>query len=194
MPDDEAREATDEAIDLAPMTVGFLLQASAAVLQLTPEPIAAAAVGFTGMAANLFDRLQQHRRQRGEERRRVLAKLLQERLRDFEEQQVEIEQIDLFGELVTNALRDDEDDKAPIYVAVVDWMLREKPDATRVRILSSAVQDLSYLELYCFILEGAGQSTRHIHESIISPNLLWNRLTGHGLSTGASARIKGEPH
>ena len=85
---------------------------------------------------------------------------------------------------MTNALRDDEAEKAPFYVGVVAWVLRENPGATDVRVVSSAVKNLSYLELYSFILEGNSQNAKPIYEPTIDSVVLWNRLVNAGLSTG----------
>ena len=68
-------------------------------------------------------------------------------------------------------------------------MIRKRPPAAQVRILADAVRSLSYLELYCFLIENTGQQARKIHEPIVTESQLWSRLRGAGLSEGA-ARYK----
>ena len=118
---------------------------------------------------------------------------VQERVEDLEQQVRSDEQVDLFVEVLEKAIKDDEVAKERIYVGVLEWMLRQKPTLAQVRILSNAVRELSYLELYCFIAEMAGKPRKRLYEPLISERVFWNRLTQAGLTEGASIRKDGNP-
>lgn len=178
--------------DLALPTSGALFTALASAFELTTLP-ALVGIGATVIAegVKLADRLGQQRQRKKADRFIRLYHLLTERVEKLEEQVYSEEEVDLFLSVMQNALEDDEENKEPFYVAALEWMIKEKPPAVHVRILSDAVRNLSYLELYCFLAEHSGVSTR-LHQSDLDEVVLWNRLAGAGLSSDAGVRFKAD--
>lgn len=175
--------------DLALPASGALFAALAKLCGLMGLPLPAFGAGVIAEGTKLADRLTQRKSQRKADRLFKLYQLLEERVEKLEEQVYSEEEVDLFLSLMQSALEDDEEGKEPFYVAVLEWMIKEKPPAVQVRILSDAVRNLSYLELYCFLAEHAGVTTRR-QRGDLEDVVLWNRLTGAGLSSGAQSRYK----
>lgn len=177
--------------DLALLTGAVVFSGLAAFFGITGPAVAVLGTTAAAQGLNLADRLRQRKNRKRTERFFRLFRLLEERVQKLEEQSYTEEQVDLFLSVTENALEDDEDDKEPFYVAVLEWIIKEKPSATHVRILADAVRNLSYMELYCFLAEHGGVSAR-LHQKELDNVVLWNRLSGAGLSQGAGARYKAD--
>lgn len=92
--------------------------------------------------------------------------------------------LDLLIEVAKKALEDDEARKDAIYAAVLEWIARESPNSARVRILSDAVRQLSYVELFCCLHEAHERHARKVCEADgISENLYRKRLAAVGFGT-----------
>lgn len=171
--------------DLALLTGAVVFSGLAAFFGITGPAVAVLGTTAAAQGLNLADRLRQQKDRRNTERFTRLFQLLQERVQNLEEQVYSEEQVDLFLSVTRSALEDDEHNKEPFYVAVLEWIIKEKPPATHVRILSGAVKQLSHSELYCFLAEREGDS----RQSVTEETVLWNRLTGAGLSYSGTSRL-----
>ena len=174
--------------NLVPAVIGAVGTAVAAFFGAAGSAVSAP-VTLVAAIANLWDRITQQREQERRKRFEMIAQLLDRRFDGLEVGEGSEEQQNLFLSVLESALKDDEAAKLPMYVAVLEWIMRKWPPAAQVRILADAVRSLSYLELYCFLTENAGHPARKLHEPIVTDNQLWNRLRGAGLSEG-TARVK----
>jgi len=92
------------------------------------------------------------------------------------------EEVDLFLEVTSKAVEDDEDDKLIFYRGILDWILDDRPTPAQVRILSDAVRTLSFVELAMYI--------RHINrvnyivalQKEIDDKAAWYRIESLGLA------------
>lgn len=164
----------------------------AAILGLS-IPFAGASLGVAGTAAAVARDVAERRKAQRQARFSRLVNELRLRVEALEGKTQSDAETDLFLEVVEKAIKDDEDAKTPIYAAILDWILRDKPKAVQVRILSDAIKDLSYLEIYSFLVEVNGKQARKVHESFVSENVLWNRLARAGLHQGGTVRHMGSP-
>lgn len=183
----------DDGKDLALPATSALFAVVAAVCGLEPATALGqagvqAAAGIASAAATFANHFQRRKKERKAARYVKLYHLLHERVQKLEEKVYKEEEQDLFISVMTSALEDDEEQKAPVYVAALEWMIKAQPPAAHVRILSGAVRDLSYLELYCFLAEHSGQPSR-LHQSVLDEVVLRNRLSGAGLSQGAGVKV-----
>lgn len=184
--DNPAGELTFPSISAALTVLG-------SVLGVVGFPAIGAGAASTGATLSLAQRLKDRRARREAERFKLILENVQKRVSLLEEREYSEDEVDLFIEVVSRAIKDDEDDKELIYSAVLEWIIRDRPKLVQVRILADGVRQLSYLELYCFLMECQGSSSRELHEKSLSENLLWNRLAHTGLSQGATVRMKGSP-
>ncbi len=184
--DNGARELTFPSISAALAVLG-------SVLGVAGLPAIGAGLASTSATVSLAQRLRDRRARREAERFKLILENVQKRVALLEEREYSEDEFDLFVEVVSRAIKDDEDDKESIYSAVLEWIIRDRPKLVQVRILADEVRQLSYLELYCFLSECDGSPSRSLHEKSISQNLLWNRLAHTGLSQGATVRMKGSP-
>ena len=175
---------------MAPLTGAALFSGLATFFGISGQAVPAVGATAAAQALILVDRLRQRRDRRRTDRFTRLFQLLQERVQKLEEKVYSEEEGDLFLSVTRSALEDDEDNKEPFYVAVLEWMIKEKPPAAYVRILSGAVEQLSHLELYCFLAALRGEIIQK-RQSVIENTVLWNRLTSAGLSSGGTVRMKG---
>ncbi len=92
-------------------------------------------------------------------------------------------QMDLYIEVIQRAITDDEDRKIPIYAAIIEWIIREKPSSLHVRLLSSGANQLAYTELYCILYELATKrAAQEVLELEGMRSVLWaKRIASHGL-------------
>lgn len=113
------------------------------------------------------------------------------------------EQVNLFLEVLKRAIEDDERQKQPIYAAMMTWILDKSPHATEVRLLSDAVRQLSYLEIWQFVEimhRNTSYRIRDIRPGELKQDIPWfdiklmyNRLVAFGLSEDAAVRDRGSP-
>lgn len=184
--DNPAGELTFPSISAALTVLG-------SVLGVVGFPAIGAGAASTGATLSLAQRLKDRRVRREAERFKRILENVQKRVSLLEDRVFSEDEVDLFIEVVSRAIKDDEDAKESIYSAVLEWIIRDRPKLVQVRILADGVRQLSYLEVYCFLTECQGSASRDLHENSLSQNLLWNRLAYAGLSEGATARMNGSP-
>ena len=99
------------------------------------------------------------------------------------------ESLDLFGEVLRNALEDDEEAKQPIYSAILDWMMVARQRVADVKVVSDSVRGLSYVEIYWFVGAATRNRQHNVHGQLLtdklpasfSVNHMLRRLSNYGL-------------
>ena len=191
---DHDTDQLDTVKALAPPTTSVMFAMVGALFGLSDDMILkAGAVSATAIAqgVQLAGAYSQRKKKRVADRYYRMYDRLHKRVEKLEEKVFSEQETDLFVSVMQGALADDEAHKEPFYVAVLEWMLKEKPPAVHVRILAGAVQTLSHLELYCFLHENAGKGGRK-HQSDLDEIVRLNRLSGAGLSHGATSRVRAD--
>ena len=156
------------------------------------RPELAAAVGAGGGVSAIIDEACRRREMRRVRRLETIVRALSNRVDGLENNTADDATVDLFLEVIKKAVDDDEERKSPIYAGVLEWIVVNRPTHAQVRVLSDAVHGLSYIELYFFLLEMNGQSSRHVVERELSEELVLSRIQAAGLaSTGV--RFNGNP-
>ncbi|HWB20223.1 MAG TPA: hypothetical protein VG711_07985 [Phycisphaerales bacterium] len=181
--------------DLAIPTASLMITLVATLLAISGMPGAAAAVSVGAAGSEAIDNTVRAFSKRKSERELSRLKRLLEtvavRVGHLETTQPD-EKVNLFLEVVRNAIKDDEETKQPIYSGILEWIVKDSPPSVQVRILSDAVRDLSYLELYYFIHEMHGRRRIELIEYILSESLIVRRLESCGLASGG-VRMNGSP-
>lgn len=182
----------DESQDKSMVPAGiFIGKVTAMILALIaiapgfgPGVVAAGAgVGLAAEAAAFVSDYNERKRKGKQSRLQRICGKLDERLRAVEVK-VDDEKLDLFVEVVKKAIEDDESSKDLFYSAVLEWIVRESPNAARVRILSDGVRQLSYVELFCFLQEAHSRGPRRVLEREGIEETVWlHRLQIFGLGT-----------
>lgn len=165
-------------------SAGSLLVVLAAVLGL---PSLGAAAG----AADVAQAIRSRRETRKITRLQNVVDNLNQRVADVE-RTLEDKEIDLFIEVVERAVLDDEAGKDIYYGAVLEWITRERPTQAQVRVLSSAVSQLSAIELVYFIHDMNGRRAHQVIDRQLPEETALARLQAFGLATGG-VRMNGNP-
>ncbi|MFG0293350.1 MAG: hypothetical protein ACF8MJ_09380 [Phycisphaerales bacterium JB050] len=152
--------------------------------------------GF-GVGANAVafaDSYRSRRKKRRADLLRAIVASLEERTADIEDAIAEDQddRIDLFVEVINKAIDDDEQHKEEFYSGVLEWIMREKPSRSQVRVLSDAVRQLTTIELVYFVREMNGERAQMLIERELPEQLVISRLEAHGLSSGG-VRMHGNP-
>jgi hypothetical protein len=113
------------------------------------------------------------------------------RIEEVQEKLAESGLADAFASTISKALADDEVEKQPIYAAVLDWIAdgidrttnpRLQATPLQIRMISHAVQELSYLELSAMLQQIELGSGRPMVQPFMDENLFYRRLENVGLS------------
>lgn len=165
------------------------------IVVLGLQGAAAVATGLGAVTAGI-EAAQAFAARRDSKRLRRLERLissLDRRLHGLEIDALPEERVDLFIEVVRKAVEDDEERKLPFYEAVLDWLAKHKPTAAQVRVLSDAVQRLSYVELFAFASELRGGLARPTLDGDGLPETAYvHRLESTGIANGG-VRYNGSP-
>ncbi|MCL4743733.1 MAG: hypothetical protein KJZ54_16170 [Phycisphaerales bacterium] len=175
---------SSESRDLALPSATFVLGVIAAIFGL---PSASAASEATAFA----DRYRSRRDQRRVDRVEKLLHDVERRVADFEAAASD-EQVDLFIEVTGKAMLDDEAAKEVYYGAIIEWILRDNPTRSQVRVLSDGVQQLSAVELAYQVNEMHGRQARKLIEKELPETTAIARLEAAGIATGG-VRMEGNP-
>mgnify|MGYP001084416409 FL=1 len=186
-------DGNGEGRELALPTGALLLAVIAALWGWAGAGGASLGAGGAAAVAQFADSYRKRRDGRRVHRVEALARELDRRLRHVELQLSE-EHLDLFMEVLGRALQDDENDKTPIYSGVLEWIAKEQPQSSRVRILANAVQHLSYVELFALLWEIAGGNHRDLlAENGLDEGMILHRRAAHGLAEHGGVRYNGSP-
>lgn len=178
---------TDKSLAIS-TTAEVLAIISAMVGLIGAAGASAASAGASGAVA-IAGAFHTRRQAKKQERLERLVRSLSTRTNDIRPEASE-EQINLFVEVVQKALEDDEEAKTPFYEGVLEWMLRERPSAAKVRLLSDAVQRLAFVELVYFLWDMNGRYARELLENHLPDTVVHTRLESLGLATGG-VRMQG---
>ncbi len=130
------------------------LSAGVATL-IDPSGTAGIAAATVPVAAAVVSHLADRQDERERKRTRLVLEDLQRRLKDLESP--EPGPPDLFAEMLSRAIADDDERKVLFQGAVIEWVIRSKPrpDQSLVRIAMEAVSTLSFPELRTFVTWGS---------------------------------------
>lgn len=115
------------------------------------------------------------------ERARLLLENLRERVAQLEQEQESEPPFNLFEELLSNAIAQDDDRKVPLQGAVIAWVSSRRPDPALARLAMSAVANLGYPELRAFITWDVMGNGRLRLERGWTEGATWARLHHAGL-------------
>lgn len=100
---------------------------------------------------------------------------------------------DLFVEVLRRAVEDDEDSKHVFYSGILEWIAREKPPLSQVRVLGNAVQSLAFIELNYFVRQMHSLEPGLALKGQIEEAVVHARLESCGLSNPGMVRYRGSP-
>lgn len=183
---------TDEAQSaLLPAGATHLLAVLGALLGIV-NPLLGLPAGAGSSVLGLVDDVRERQQKRRVRRLERIVANLSARIADLEQTAVDDEVVDLFLEVARKAVDDDEDSKTAYYVGLLEWIRRDSPSHSRVRVLSDAVRQLAAVELEFFLRECAGHSARALIDKELSEHVVLARLESTGLCTGG-VRHRGNP-
>ncbi|MFG0252392.1 MAG: hypothetical protein ACF8NJ_05905 [Phycisphaerales bacterium JB038] len=148
--------------------------------------VAAGSIGAVKLALSAVERRRQSKRE-GNVRR--LLEDLGRRLADVEQASQDEVRIDLFAELIANAVREDEAAKVDFHSALIAWVVKEEPPTAKVRLLGQAILQLSCDELKAFVSWAGSAGGKAPLFTDVDERVFWARLQSAGLFAGAGGVI-----
>ncbi len=95
--------------------------------------------------------------------------------------------VDLFDEIVTKAISDEDESKTEYYAALIEYCMTNKLDPYEVRLLSEAIKGLTIFEIKSFVSFINGQRyDRDIPASL--KDVFWNRIEYFALFQGGTVK------
>lgn len=129
---------------------------------------------------DVIQRIQQRRSKKQFERLEQFVNELNDKVKL--DRSIEEKEVDLIEEILAAAVQEEEKEKAPIYVALVDIYLQKKLESAVVRLLIEALKTLTVYELDEFVKFSHG-GTGPKKEGFLG-EIFWQRLQALGLDPG----------
>jgi hypothetical protein len=123
--------------------------AAGVVAVVDPSGLAGVAAATIPVARAVVSHLDERAEERRRSRARLLLENLQIRLANVEAKLNP--PVDLFAEMLSKAIADDDERKVPFHGAVIEWIVEMHPDPALARMAMEAVSRLSYPELRSFV-------------------------------------------
>lgn len=186
------KKLTNDIKDLATDAISPGLALVAAIVGGAGYPLWATMAGLASASAGSGQAVTAYLRRRASRDQERIRRLIDgSKLRHMERltEDEDDEALDLFGEVLKNALEDDEVAKQSVYSAILDWMMEARQSAADIRIVSDAVRRLSYVELYCFVGAATRNYQHDVHGQLLTDtvpvsfdvNQMLQRLSNFGL-------------
>jgi len=133
----------------------------------------------------ITDNIKDRRNRKRLDRLIKLIQCLDRRLTQVEDKIPETPDLDLFDEIIAKAVSEEDEDKTELYAALVQYWIEHTLVSYEVRLLGSAIRELTVDEMKCFyefIVTGSPKRIRIIPELL--QEVFWNRIVSLGLLGG----------